>query len=483
MRGRCGARWLTIVMSVCLLIGLMGGAASANSAQAKWQGSSVPGVVVTDTECPIEVVKEVLTFELEEFPESYYSNKKSYLDYAGKVTAAYTFYNPADYAVTATLLFPFGNEPDYACVFDRETEEEFQNVDTEKYGITVNGDLIEKTLRYTYGSQDMAFLLERDLKLLQDEKAEDAFYKTDLQVTKYSYRFENINVGEGKRSADAECRVQSDVTGQKIYFERIDGLQREEDGAWRVNVWAVEGDTLDVYVLGKDLEKPFEWEFRQIGADRKETTGTATLLGTETMTFDSFALSAWKASSGVSETDWYNAVLSILQRLHGNVLMPSDYFRAGGLDLSRNLMRWYEYEITLEPGEQIVNTVTAPIYPAIDSTYRPALYTYQYLLSPAKTWASFGDLEIRIETPFYLVHDSESGFVKTAAGYQLQREGLPEGELTFSLSEAEEPMRSGLRGSAGGYILNQILQFWPLLVGGLIVMLCIGIGKEGRKES
>ena len=43
------------------------------------------------------------------------------------------------------------------------------------------------------------------------------------------------------------------------------------------------------------------------------------------------------------------------------------------------LMYWYQYEITLEPKERIVNTVTAPIYLFIDANYEPPIYTCTYL--------------------------------------------------------------------------------------------------------
>ena len=79
-------------------------------------------------------------------------------------------------------------------------------------------------------------------------------------------------------------------------------------------------------------------------------------------------------------------------------------------------MRWYEYEITIAPKESIVNTVTAPIYPEIDLNYEPDIYSYTYLLSPASTWASFGEIEIVINTPFYITDNTIDCFEKKANG-------------------------------------------------------------------
>ena len=102
-------------------------------------------------------------------------------------------------------------------------------------------------------------------------------------------------------------------------------------------------------------------------------------------------------------------------------------------------MRWYEYTLTLEPGQTLKNAVTAPLYPAIDAGYTPSLYAYTYLLSPAKTWAQFGELEVVVKTPYYMTECGIDGFTKTDGRYALTLPGLPEGELTFTLSESENP--------------------------------------------
>ena len=99
-----------------MLLLLAGGCAQpayANSAQRHWSGTDVTGAVVTGEDCPIVVERELLTFDVQEFPEQYYPDTDSFLAYTGKVTAEYTFRNPADYTVTATLVFPFGDPPQY----------------------------------------------------------------------------------------------------------------------------------------------------------------------------------------------------------------------------------------------------------------------------------------------------------------------------------------------------------------------------------
>ena len=51
----------------------------------------------------------------------------------------------------------------------------------------------------------------------------------------------------------------------------------------------------------------------------------------------------------------------------------------------------------------------------------------------------FGELDITVNTPYYMTECGIDGFTRTDSGYALTLPGLPEGELTFTLSEAERP--------------------------------------------
>jgi hypothetical protein len=155
------------------------------------------------------------------------------------------------------------------------------------------------------------------------------------------------------------------------------------------------------------------------------------------ITLYDLAMTNWYAESGIREVDWYNAFTSSLidRDTPDGVLIYLDYV----FNMESELNRWYKYEITLAPGERIVNTVTAPIYPDISARYEPPVYSYTYLLSPAKTWKSFGTLEIVVNTPYYITESSLDGFEKTEGGYKLTLPGLPDSELTFTLCSSENP--------------------------------------------
>ena len=102
--------------------------------------------------------------------------------------------------------------------------------------------------------------------------------------------------------------------------------------------------------------------------------------------------------------------------------------------------RSYVYEITLQPGQELVNTVTAPIYPTMEIRYEPAKYEYYYYPSPDFTWKSFGTLDVVINTPFHLLpRNSYYQFEKTDTGYKTSIDETPMNYLCFELCASENP--------------------------------------------
>lgn len=474
---RIMAALLTTLLTVSAVLPT---AVSANSAQMYWIGVSGTGTIITDEDCPILVEHEVLTFDIREFPESYYSEPESYLAYTGSVTAEYTFHNPADYAVTATLLFPFGNIPDYGMLHNWETEEPLYRTDTEKYGVSVNGKKIEAALRHSFAYPYEAFELEKDTARLSDGYAADPFYQPDMPVLKNTYVPSGVDL-EAYPAASAAIELPFGGNRSKYVMVENNGFDLLEDG-FRLSSFLgkqVEDRALTVYVIGDQSDYLPEWTIYENGACEKIVEGTMMLTELERLTFQDMAMSAYPEGSEVSETDWYNAVVTSMNlNEYAEGFVGSDFSYGDAMfDVSRCLMRWYAYEITIQPGQTITNTVTAPVYPDIDGRYAPSVYAYEYLLSPAKTWSGFGSLDIVINTPFYMTESGMDGFEKTAEGYKLSLPGLPEGELTFSLSSVEKPEYTIEQGFDGGFgMIAYILLFFFIPLG-VVLLFAFSLGK------
>ena len=460
-------RRLSALFSTTLLLGALAVPAFANSAQTWWEGVDATGAIVSGVDCPIIVEKEVLTFDAQEFPGHHYGTEDldALLAYGGSVTAEYTFYNPADYTVTATLLFPFGALPDYISSFLP------LSADTEQYDIAVDGSPIQKTLRHTLSSRFTQFSLEEDLALLHDGFVEDDFYSLDLPVTKYTFTAGDIDT-EAYKAANAAFDVEPSPN-RKVYFVEESGGQSFSGGTYRISAWVKNGDEYTVYIIGEDYETFPEWTFYENGGtdDGTEIDGTMTLTARETMTLKDLAMTCWSPDSGVSESDWYNAVIARMNQVgehYGGGTVLADMT----LNVSDSLMRWYQYEITLEPGQRIVNTVTAPVYPDVNGRYEPAVYTYGYLLSPAKTWAEFGELEIIINTSSFLTESNIEGFSKTGTGYSLTLPGLPDSELEFTLCASETPKMEPSSLSSSELLLLgvAVILFVALFIGLIVYM-------------
>lgn len=431
---------ISLFLLICIVLPL---SVSANSAQTEWSGVNASGTVITDEDSPIVVENEKLTLDLNEFPSNYYHEVSDYLTYSGKVTAEYHFYNPSDYTVTATLLFPFRQEPSYAADMYDENGVHLRDVDASKYTVTINGEPIETELRHSLFENYVVQELEGYTYLpVEDDFFSLPHYTPDLPVMAYTYTVSGLD-DNMYPAATAALDVITPIDGTSLYVPdqrclHINGSHR------RLGVGVDNGKSFTVYLIGSHAATPPTWKLYQNGGveDGTEIGGKVTLSEESEITLYDLAITYWTEESGIREVDWYNAfACQFMQPLaNSNGLINNHYVT---MNLDRNLYRWYKYEITLAPGERIINTVTAPIYPAISARYEPPVYAYTYLLSPAMTWKEFGTLDIYINTPFYLIENSLGEFEKNEQGYQLHLKSLPKGtELNFTLSESPMPERA-----------------------------------------
>ena len=460
-----------LLIAICILLMLPSFLlpVSANSAQQHWSGTDASGAVITNGDSPIVVEKELLTFDLNEFPDNYYYDDADFLSYTGKVTAEYTFYNPSDMTVTATLAFPFGNLPDYGYGCD----------DVDKYGVSVNGEQIEAIIRHTpylYSYSSKRFDLDGSLDLLKNDYINDGIYSPNTTVTIYYWKVA-YNIPEGEKVTNP--RVAVDIPkgddSRVIYMQNQSGGRIQEDGDYRIS-----GASPIIYVIGEPLDKMPEWKAYKNGScnDGEEINAKFVLQESQSLTLLDFALEMREDDSPISDIDWYNI---IIYRLVNGIRI--DGYPVTSLDRSSGeINRWYQYEITLDPGERVVNRVVAPMYPAIDMTYQPTVFNYTYLVSPAITWSEFGELKIVINTPYYLTDCSYDGFEVTDDGYELTLNGLPKDDegkvtdLTFTLSTEENPvLKSRTPSGIIKNIVYFVLFFWPFLLAGVVLLVVVMI--------
>ncbi len=412
--------------------------AHANSAQSYWEGVSASGVLTTDGECPIVVEHETLTFDIAAFPSPYAGNE----EYDASVTAEYTFYNPSDMTVTANLLFPFGIDPYYTEYYDPETGEYATPDDSGKYGAQVGGAAVQTTVRHSYWSGSLYnFNPAKEMATLYDDYRTDAFLTYDLPVHVYTYRAEGVD-HQAYRAARAATYIGDLPDDTRVMLQNATNWFSGEEGGWLGT--SASYSEIVFFVFGNDIGE-VQWTVFENGGLEQEIEGSVKLIDKQSTTFGSLAMQSYDPASGVAAHDWFNAVVAQLEglaRLEGGLYssMYADW------DISKDLLQWYEYKITLAPGERLTNTVTAPLYPNIDGDFVPPVYSYEYFLTPASLWKEFGTLDIYINTPYVMVKERKGEFsiapdewTKTDAGYELHLDGLPKQDLVFTLSEVENP--------------------------------------------
>lgn len=453
--------------------------AHANSAQTHWRGRDSFGAYVTDENCPVVVEGEKLTLNIPSFPSNNYISLEDFESYDANVTAEYTFHNPADYDVEMTLAFPFGKQPDY--LYDRydfNTGKYLYYDDTSLYSLTADGEEIERNIRYTLNS--WKFDPQIDLARLSSEKRTYDFITPETPVVSYTYEFNPENLTHSTCAA-ANFYGLADCNKTCILLEQFSmgeyGSKKEICGTW-----LSQNRYLTMYVIGEPLQKMPEWKMYENGGLKKQVAGEvklSTKLQPTIITYNEFALTHFDAEKDISEVDWYNAVLDNLaeSRDEGRLVVKDTY---SALKVENNLMRWYEYNLSIPAGGRVVNSVTAPLYPAIDASWTPAIYSYTYLLSPASTWADFGSFEVIIKTPYFLVEsslnfkdiygDAISNGAEVDNRYEYTQQGLPQGELTFTLSTEKSPQR---RKQPIGTSIAYFMLFFGIPI--LFALLAVGI--------
>ena len=466
-----GLRLWAFILCVITILPTISAISYANSAQTWWGGVDATGTIVTDEQCPVVVEKEVLTFDIEDLPKTYYESKEEYAAYQATVRAEYSLYNPSEYAVTVHLLFPFGALPDYRNYYDEEDGTFVgEGIDTD-YEITLNGEAISKKVRHTLCYYYREFDLDTDLAMLTDGYIEDDFYSPNLKVTKYVYEISGVNSEKYSAASIGMDYTKDELNGtSKMWLVGLSGFTTLNDDHYRVHTWANNGQQITLYVIGEAFEKLPDWTFYENGGvnDREKIRGKCELISTTTMTFEELAMSEYKQESGIEKSDWYNAVVTALndnEEVSGLISWWKE-----NLDVSEHLMRWYEYEITLEAGQRAVNAVTAPMYPMIDARYIPDIYQYTYLLSPAKTWKEFGTIEVIVNTPYYMIDSSIKGFTELEGGngYRMELSELPEEELKFTLATEKEVAEKNYNSKFGP---ERNIRAWLIAGAGMLFVL------------
>ncbi len=458
-----------IVFSLLLLLSFCSFKISANSAQQYFYGQDQTGIFSLD-ESPIVVTQEDLIFNL--YDVTYPPHDSN------NVIAKYYFYNPENYSVHSRLVFPMalGQSYDYYL-------EDFEN-----FSITVNGEEVNKKIRYTDYFFTNDFIIDNELKKLSDDYINDDFYSQELKI--YSY---DILENNGNSIAnDLYCQiVTSPKDNQKLMSDSHTYISGEDDNNLYINIHFYWNNVKRIYYLGEeepDLKDKLH--FYDYKYEEELVNKNYIIEKNEEISFIDFVLSYYESQkeriANISEVDYYNIIIDKMNKTNSYCLgSTTDIFNISYTEL----LIWYDYEVDFAPKQTVINEVKAPIFPTVNMRMKPNTYEITYLLTPASTWKDFSNLNIYVNTNYYIISNSLTGFEKTSDGYVASYENLPQEELIFTISESANPKETNKGGFAlmlmgiFGVLGIAIIFVGFLLIGGIVILIIYLIKKLLKKKT
>lgn len=394
--------------------------AKANSAPAYWSGADGSGVIAAE-DCPVEVKSELLTLEIPSLPDTQYMTREEFAQYRARVCAEYAFYNPTEEPLEVGLMFPFGAVPEYLSYYSPQDGKMVALDDSDRYSVTADGVAVGTELRYTYES--VAHSVEH---LPAAGKETLGVFREDADCFRYSYTVDTAGAGG---DFFLEIRLSYNPARTRILLTDFSNYELD-NGDLVLFLYLGRIDPLCFYAVG---EKP-QVLYTKVTAENYPSDDhsfmeNATVVPDGEPTLVPFG--AWIEATRpifgqIGEIDWFNAAIGYLEAYEDGSVGLAHFVPEEISSLS--LMRWFSYSLTIPAGGTVVNRVTAPLYPDIAGSD----YRYRYLLSPARGWAKFGSLTVEVNTP-YLLRETSLSLEKTETGYRFERQGLPLGELSFSI--------------------------------------------------
>lgn len=377
---------------------------SASEAESTFlRGADGVGAVLADEFDTVRVNRESITFDLRAEEEGNY----------GFAVAEYELVNEGGEDANLTMLLPFGRAPEYGRRADA-------------YTVTVNGEEIDCRLRHSFAGVE-EFSLD-DVKRLSDDKRADAFYAPDLPVTEYVFQ---IEIPQEENIGGFEMFYHYNHNRTHIAFSRSVRTGVKDGWAKAYLPLPAGNHTLSVYAFGEPLGERFPdlYEEGKGMAGRTECISETQ----NSCTFGEFAMRGYTESE-ICENDYYNAYLDMLNASAGGYAMSASPVAFG----RESCMAWYEYHLTVPAGGTVKNVITTPLYPSISSKKGGYRYDYEYQISLLHSFGECERLDISVLTEKKLTSPSFP-FVKTESGYSYTCDFLPQGELTFAVSDFDPP--------------------------------------------
>ena len=437
-----------------------------------------------------------LTYDIPELPADEFDESEILESYSSTLRLDYTFSNPTDTEQTVKMMFAAGDLPSYA---ERSATSAQR---TALYTVELDGERITPELRHVwtpfpqgyrtgYNGYDPREYAEE----LHDSYAGHALLSPDLPVTVYTYQPYSELDADGYFHYDMTAPFEYDASRTLIFSDRNVNVL-EESGTPRLRVRVSEDSLVTLYVLGEDVGE-VNWKLLD---DGKRVQGAGVrVVDKKSMTFGELAMSEYDPNAGISEHDWYNAVLDMMDYCHMEDSCLLGYSKQQGhrvsveLDVTSNLQCFLTYDVTLGAGESTVNSITLPVYPDVMDYYSPKAATFTYHFHGSFDWKTVGKYTVRINTKQKIMTDEENSvsiddYKKDRNGYTLPARSTPTRAYTVTLCKWKNPIETTGIGMIFFILLFAVMSVLPGLLAvvaaiAIVVVLTLLIRRLIRRKA
>lgn len=452
----------------------------ANSGPVFWKGYPSSDIMFVEEDSPITVENENLIFDFSDSGDSGYT-------ITGKATARYKMINSTDKLQSVQMAFPFVGRlrellPDDIIITADDN--------AVPYDIYI-GDVV-----HSYGDPR------------QQEKEVSFDFKSIVNtITNGQYKARNFSKNEKGKLYTIEVEP---TTDQRINFAVdsnfdlkttiifTDGFNRyERDGdKVRIAAWCYEPEILEIYVLGEDIDLNIN---AYTDGELKEGTDLFTYkISAKEVELAPYLLERMKnnpyrnkndmiSDNMISDVQLYNMYAKALDEY---ITQNMGYVSLYDLMDQDNYQRIITLVYTVEFPHSSEREVSISYYTSgtMDKTKTvDPLYTFDYILNPAKHWKDFKDLNIKVIAPEKAPHIVKSSIEFTKGEnntYTATLNKLPEDDLSFTLYATEKiTLQDRIKGKLNnkfGYFFPFVANAAALLVIGVIVMVIMLKRKKNK---
>jgi len=456
-----------------------------NSAPSYWEAFPYSEVLVVESDSPITIDREHLTFDFSKTYDDGNNNSP-----VGKVTADYQMTNPTDDTLTVQMAFPFVEDLYSLSISDIAISADGAAIPYEIY-VALNdiNTSVDSGHINTFDDSREEFVYDYGT-IGHISKQEWSLPGFDLNSEAKLYRFAISGNAEERLDFEISFNVDHDQT--LLMGNDFDVESYSEEGSEKLSSRIRENTELELLVLGKD--PGFTYEVFTDAGEKAEQDRYQLEIIQDSVDPKEYLLAAIReevgedTASAISDVQLLNLILHELCQGRLNNGYSTMYEGFSALHETRFLTLVYQVEFPTSSTRSVsVGYLTDGTMDRRE-TVSPK-YSYTYLLSPAKNWADFGSLDIEVVTPREApdMIENSLGLLKDGENrYSARLDGSPKSELTFTLYEKEaitfidKTERALVKASYLLYFL------WPVIVIFLVVITVLvvrAIRRIGRGET